>query len=525
MAATTTRRRRAPASQGQSGIVLTGRDSYPPVKQYFGGGNNRLIPTAQPTLDRKYTWMLDHDIHRNVTNYGRRVMMTLGRSLYCAYDVVRGAVDEMAQNAAKSFVPEYRGADAEFEDQVHSWIAQHDRVCDIAGWPYNMLLYRELLAKCIFRDGDMGTVFVRDAAGQPKLQIIPGHRIGSGDGEPFVEGGPYDGARVISGVILGDYSNPIAYRVLLGDPSDTENFIDIPADRMILSFIPQFPGQVRGFSQIGYSAWNWQDLAEADRWELLAQKAGAGRVFQEWNQEGEPQPGADYITGPAAGTTTAGTPTGLWYETIEAGVNTYFKSSDPNAQIKAVEFNRPSSNQQQFHKSKVAEALYAAGWSDVYSLDPKAGGAALRVVIGKLNDTIDHLGDIAMEPAMSRFDAFRIPVAMEIGAIKFAPDWHNLEYIRAPKKSADRKYDIEVDEKEIRMGISTRSRKIGERGECEEDVREENERSVDDLLTRAQRLAAKHNVDLALALSLLELVTPNGNLPAAAAPAPASEAS
>jgi capsid protein len=507
------------ANAPRSPIILTGRDSYPKANRIsWGGGGNRLIPTSQQTLDRKRVWLLDYDIHRNVTNYGRRTMMSLGRSLYCSYDVVRGAVDEMAKSAAKSYVPEYRGEDEEYEDQVHRFIARHDRVCDIAGPPYNMKMYRRLLIQSLFMDGDMGTVFVRGEDGQPYLQVIPSHRIGSGDADAFVKGGPYDGARIISGVILGEYFNPIAYRILLGDSQNTEDFIDIPADRMILSFIPQFAGQVRGFSLIGYSAFNLQDMAESDKWELLAQKAGAGRVFQEWNEQGEPQPGADFIQqGTGDG---SATPSGLWYETIDAGVNTYFKSSQPNAKIEAVKFDRPSSNQQNFHQNKLREALYACGWSHLYSLHPeRVGGVALRVLVDKLNDTIDDLGDLVIEPAVRRFDGFRIPVAIDNGDLKFTADWSDIEYVRAPRKTSDRKYDSDVTVAELRAGITTRSKAMAERGECEEDVREENEKSVDDLLARADRLAKKHGVSLELALSLMELVTPNGNLPAPQPPA------
>lgn len=525
--------KRRPAKAGTpnaSGIILTGRDSFPATKgKFFGGGGNRLIPAAGQNSDRKRTWPLDFDIHSNVSHYGRRIMMTIGRSLYCSYNVVRGAVNEMAELATSSFVPEYRGLDKDFEVQVHEWLYRHDKICDIAGWPYNARLWRRLLVSSILIDGDVGTAFVRGPDGMPYLQIIPAHRIGSNSAEPYVEGGPYDGARILEGVILGDYSNPLAYRVLTGDSQDYETFQDIPADRMILSFIPQFPGQVRGFSLIGYSGWDFQDLKEAKEWELLAQKVASSRIFQIWNQEGEPEPGADFMTAPAAGSTTAGTPTGLWTETVDGGTNQYFKSSDPNSQIKAVSFDRPSVNQRAFHDSIIREALYAAGWSMDFSLAPdKVGGAALRVLVDKINGTLGELRDLIVRPAVSRFDNFRIPVAMmDLKAIPFTNDWHNIEYVTPARVTSDRKYDTDVTIAQIRAGYSTRSKAAAEQGESEEDVRAENEKSVDDLLTIAERLAAKHPKFTAPAvLALLELITPNGNLPAEApAPAPVAAAS
>lgn len=496
-----------------SPLILTGRLSYPKTEKPrpHRGGSNYLIPTATQNLDRKRVPLLDSDVHRNITTYGRRTMMSLGRHLFCAYDVVRGAVNEVARLAGSSLLCEYRGEDAEFKAQVEAWTHGHDQVCDVAGWPYTARHWRKGLTRSLLMDGDEATVFVEGPDGRPYLQRIPGHRIASSASEPLVKGGEFDGAEIIEGVIVGEQMQPLGYRVLLGNPGDYANYQDVPASQMILNFVPLFVGQLRGFSLIGFSAWNWQDEGEAKRFELLAQKAGAGRVFQEWNEEGEAPVGSDYMTGPASGTNAAATPSGLWYETIDGGINTYFKSSDPSQRLEAIKFDRPSSNQREFSHQIIREALFAAGWSVDFSLDPtRVGGAPLRVVVDRINASLEDIREDVLIPATRRFNGYRVPVAMErLKEIKSVPDWYKLEYQTPARISADKKYDSDVTLQEVKFGIKSRERACMERDESYSDVLEANKGSVRALFTAAKELAAEFGIPFELALARLEQATPN----------------
>lgn len=519
-----TARRRAQQRQVDkgSGLILTGELSYPKrgsERRYFSGGGNQLIPAATQTNRRKQLPLLDYDIHRNVTAYGRSVMRTLGRRLYCASDVVRGTVNEIAMNVGGRLQAEYRGANKEFKRPVERWTHRHDRIADIAGWPYTSRTWRKGIVRAALLDGDEGTVFCKDDNGIPRLQRIPGHRIGSAPGKETVEGGPFDGALIIEGVIIGDQLQPLGYRVLTGEcPTDYEQYVDIPSDRMILNFVPLFAGQLRGFSLVGFSAFIHQDIYESDLWELLAQKAGAGRVFQEWNEYGEPPPGADFIVGPDASSSGSATPAGLWREVIDEGINTYFRSSDPNARLEAVKFDRPSANQREFKESKSRETFYSVGWSLDFGLNPtKVGGAPLRVLVDRINATVEDLQCEMVEPAARRFDAFRIPVAMlELKAIPFVDDWYELEYQAGARLTGDRKYDSDVTLQEVKFGIKSRTQACMERGEGDDDVLESNAKSVDRLFAEAQKLADRYKIPFAMALDRLEQSTPNGQ----AMPAP-----
>lgn len=505
----------------RSPIHLTGRDSFERDRARMRmGGGNRLIQSSNQTRGRKQVPLLDTDVHRNVSTYGRRILMSLGRHIYFSCAAIRQTVKELSKYAASSFIWEYRGDNREWGTAAEALLHDHGHMADIAGPPYTLACYRTNLVRAAFIDGDIGTIYCKHPeTGLPCFQTIPSHRISSAGEDDIVKGGPFDGATLIQGVIVDEYMRPLGYRVLTGDVADLKSYQDVPVESMSLFFIPEFVGQLRGFSNIGLVAWDVQDRSEARRFELLAQKAGAGRVFVEWNDEGEPPPGADYVTAPEASATTEGHPSGMWYETIGEGINTYFRAGAGH-DIKPVPFDRPSANQREFGKGIDREVIGALGGNYDFVIDPTAiGGHASRVMVSKLNRNLEAMQDDVVEPACRRFDAFRLGCFMEdLGMLPFQEDWHRYEYQGPPQWTGDRRHDSDTDLQEVRAGWRSRSEAVSRRGESLMQVRSAKDQEVEDLLARAKRIKDKYateNVSIEFVLKLLEddsqstLVIPN----------------
>ena len=449
-----------------------------------------MIRQARQNYDRKRIPLLDQDIHRNLSTYGRRTLISLGRHIYFSSGTVRGAVEETCNLAGGTYLFDSRSKDRSWGETAERLLNRHDRICDIAGPPYSARSWREGLVRSLFLDGDEGTVWIVGEDGEPYLQRIPSHRIGSC--AETVEGGPMDGYRIVDGVIVDGTMRAVAYRVLTGDSSDYDTFIDIPATSMRLSFIPILSGQVRGIPLLGLAAWDMQDLDESRRWELLAQKGAAARVFAEYNEDGEPAIGADYITAPESGSSTENTPSGLWRETIDGGLNTYFKANT-GSRLEAVKFDRPSRNQQDFVAQVWREALSGAGLSVDFNLDlSKLGGASLRLLCEKVNRHHCDIQDKVIEPACRAFDFFRLSKFIESKRLAAADDWFEWEYLPNAELTPDKRYDADVTAGNIRVGITTRARGAAKFGEALDDVRQAREEESDDLYTRAERLFAKH---------------------------------
>ncbi len=484
-----------------------------PLRRSWSGGGNRLIGPAQQNTDRKQIPFLNDDFHRNLTQYGRTVLLSLGRHIYWASGAVRGAVEDLCTYAAGCYMFESRSIDAEFKRQAEDLIYAHDRIAHVAGPPNTFRTYRKLLIRSLYMDGDMGTVYIQGEDGIPRLQVIPSHRICYD--KDVIQGGRFDGARCMAGVILDSLNRVWGYCVRVDGPGeDGRGHVMIPSTAMALHFQPLMEGQVRGMPILGLAAWDMQDLEESRRWELLAQKAGAGRVFQEWNEEGEAPPGADFVTGPSASDSTAGTPTGLWRETIDGGLNTYFRANS-GSKLEAVKFDRPSSNQQEFTRQCWREALAGARLSMDFNLDlTKIGGAPLRVLIDKINLNHRDVQDEVLEPACRRFDFFRLGTFITAKVLPEADDWHRYEYQPGERLTADKRYDSDVSATQIRIGVKTRSRSTMELGETLEDVRQKREDESDDLYTRAERIQKKHpTIPLDIILARLENDSINSALP------------
>jgi hypothetical protein len=437
-------------------------------------------------------------------------MLSIGRWLFGNFSTVRGALLEQAGFTSSSYVAQYCGRNEAWGNQAEEWMRQHDKIIDVAGQPFNMRLYRRNLILSVLRDGDMGTVLVKTPNGYPKIQCIPAHRIGSRMGQTIVQGGLYDGARIIDGVIVGDQGEPLAYRVMGENPWDYATFTDVSARDMFLSYIPEYVDQKRGWSCLGSSLFDFQDVKEVRAFELLAQKVGAAISVIEKNVEGEAPPGAAFIGLPSSADTAAGTATGLVTEMMAGGTVRYIRSTDPNAAIEPFQNDRPSANQQAFEDKVVRSAFHGMSWSVDFSLDPsKVGRAEMRLVLEKINRQISEKQDLLLLPACVRVNGFRLSAAMQpiekggIEALDFDVDWWKFDYQGPAKFTADAKNESDMAINEHRSGHRTLKRICADNAEYWED-------NQDQLIAEEKRLQEKCKA-AGVDPDRIRLLTANGN--------------
>lgn len=463
--------------------------------------------------------MLDRDTHRNITPLGRRTLLTLGRWLYWNVSAVRGAVNEMCDLAVPSYIAQFEGEDQVWGTRVEDWLREHDKICDVRGWPFSMCSYRKNLIRGIINEGDIGTLLTQTATGYPMIQVIPAHRIGSNRWWTIdiVQGGPYDGARIIDGVILDDIGRPIAYRILGEDPNNSEVFQDVPAKDMFLSFLIETPDQIRGISALGASVFDWKDVKEARDFELLVQKLGASIGLIETNETGEADRAKGLMQRSSANFNDDQTLATTATETID-GVTIRYHRAGSNAKLEAYKNDRPTSNQHEFRADVVREALNGLGWSVDYSLNPtKIGGAPLRVVVDRLNRKLECIRSEIVQPAQARIDGYRVAKVMDNPArtdkqtilFPFNQDWWRWSYQGPAKLTADAKYESDVNLQERRSGNKSLSKSAAESGEYWRDLRGQREIEARDLLTRAMALSREFGIKIELALSILEKMDQN----------------
>ena len=496
-------------------------------------GANTLIESATQTEDRGYTYPVDNDIHRTVSNMGRRTLMTLGRSMFWRFPALQGMVLEQANLAVSSFIPQFTGEDKAWGEEAEEMLGEWHKVMDIAGWPYDWDSYLQSLVMGPLVEGELPTLLTDNGEGYPQIQTIPPHRIGKFpspeaiatvrfedssmtiDGVLVDDSRPYPApspvtieARIIDGAIVDDFCRVLAYRV---DGEQPEQYVDIPARNLFIAFSPMATGQVRGFSLLASSIFDWQDLAEWKRFEMLAQKTFSTRTIIETNETGDIDEAKSIIKS-AATFDSSGNKTNLDVQRLYGGTIQYLRAKT-GSKVEAFGYDRPGTGSREFLKTTLRDAFRGTEWDAFFSLDPQAvGGAPMRVIVEKINLVAAKRRKLVVK-CCRRVDGYALAKFMKLGLLPWNDEWYKWDYQGPGDLTADKKYDSDVDIAEISQGLSTRKRGCANRGLNLEDVDDQREREADSDLTRAGRLAAKHNITIQQALVILRPPTPNSQLP------------
>lgn len=441
----------------------------------------------------------------------RKALMTIGRALFQNSSIVQAALNQMSSMATSIVTPQFDGEDKEWGMAAEAWLYENDKWIDVRGWPYCMSDMDRLKVLHIIRDGDVGELLTKDAQGNPKVQLIPAHRIGSRTGPIIVTEGKFAGANLIDGVFVNDSLEVLGYQVL-GDTEQTDRPFSI--NDMRLHFRPFYSDQIRGVSWLGAAAIDVQDVKEFRRLELIAQKVISGRTIIEHNETGMPDGGVGMIINEgveAAASSNGEALAPVYGREINGGETTYFRAGS-NSKLEVLSTDRPSANQQAFSEDTVRQGIHGIGWSVDYALNPgKVGGASMRVVVETINDTLDMIRQRITAPSRRWVDGWRISKAVNAGWLPFNADWWKWEYQFAQRKTADKKYDSDVDVNEFRAGFSTLRDVCARRGEWYQDVIAQKSQELEMLMEQAKAIASKFGVPLEYALDRLSLTVPNGS--------------
>jgi lambda family portal protein len=450
---------------------------------------DHLFAASQRNGERKYHPPADRDTHSNVTNYGRRILMTLGRVIYGNVPTVAGAIVEQAALSAEVFIPQYYGADRAWGDAAEDWLLNWNKICDVAGPPYDFDSYLELIRIANVRDGDMGTLLTETPDGYPQIQVLPGHLIGP-KSETIVEDGDFRGLPINDGVILSPQRRALAYRVY----ESAETFQDVPAQNMFLSFIPEWSDQVRGFSKLACAILDLQAFRDSRDNELLAQIACSANALIEENETGQLDTAKASVFGaPRAFDSTTKQLTTPTFQSLEGGQYRYLKAGS-GSKVTPFHYDRPGANVIQYQENVVRDAFRGFDWDYYFSVDPsKVGGASLRIIVDKINRALCRIRRM-QKKAAARIHGYALSKAMKLGLLPWNDDWWKWTYQTAAKLTADAKYDSDVSIQELSNVVVSPQRVCGERGEYWEDVQDE----WLDAQARFQAQAKAKSVDLTL---------------------------
>jgi len=454
---------------------------------YSRPASNGLYKAATQTGERKFQYPLDRDTHCNVSDFGRRTLMTLGRYLYGNMPTIAGAIEEQAALAAEVFIPQFWGEDRAWGDAAESALIEWSKICDMAGENYDFDTYLEQLSIAALRDGDMATLLTETPDQYPMIQTVPAHRIWSC--EPTVSEGEFKGLPMYDGVILSPQRRALGYRVY-DEVGGT--FTDVSARNMFLTFIPQWADQVRGFSKLASAIFDLQAFRDSRDNELLAQIDASATSLLEWNETGQFDAAKATVFGTEGRTFDAtNQATGIQMEKVQGGTHRYFKTNSCT-KIEAFSHDRPSANVMAFQENIARDCFKSIDWDYFFSINPgQFGGAPMRIVIDKINRTLKRRRRMLKKAAM-RIHGYAIAKLMKLDLLPWSDEWWKWEYQTASRLTSDAKYDSDVDVQELANVITTPQKVCGERGEYWEDVQDQ----WLDAQARLQKRAKEKGVDL-----------------------------
>lgn len=498
----------------------------------------QVIESARQNQNRKTIQDNNRDSWRNVDTLGRKTLATLGRWVSVNFGVVTGTLEEIADTVCDNICPQFKGEDVAWGELAEEYLKENDKISNVRGHPYTTQETERQIVLGAFRVGDLYVLNTESASGVPQHQVIPSHRIGSGVTESTVQGGPWDGAKIHDGVILNEQLRPVAYRYLVSDTGwsrgqvlrseriDDANgfpqqvrylgpigellYVDISARTMHQAYLPVWEDQVRGYSILGASVFNWQDMREARAFDMINRKLAASRAIIEYNDPGEADSGTILDDPDSDRSDDDNNVTSLHNEKVDGVTVSYFRAKS-GSRIEAMEDKRPTSEQQEFENTIIRSELHAIGWSYDFSYNPNnVKGAMARVVVDRINRRAKNLRNRLVIPWRRRFDLFRIAKAMKNGDLPFNDEWFKWSYSGHTPITADAKYDADVDINTSRAGMNTLQLVANKRNFDWKDLRRQREEEARDLFERARRLSDEFNISMDAALKELQRMD-NGN--------------
>jgi capsid protein len=410
---------------------------------------------------------LAHDAANLMPWHRHRQMLMDGRTLYVAGDgIVSGAVHRKADMAiGDAWMPRYEGVDTAWkrraEELIHTWTNS----CDVRGVPFDWQKDLWLISKSLDVDGDIGVLFTRDSDGWPRHQLIEAHRIfqaGTISTEaktpPVVQDGRYAGRWMYNGVISDDAMRPVAFRVAKpgidplarGVPSG--DYVDIPAESMVLVHDPRWYSTARGIASICHGMMGWYDVMDTRDAEKVAAKVNSMLTLIHKNETGS-RP-ADDLLG-------LGDADKVHQEVMNGGLIQYIRHKDS---IEAHMANRPSGGWQWFmdHMIRCAMIGMDVPMEVVYDMS-KLSGPGVRAVFQQLQRSVVSRQSCIWNPAR-RMVLHAVATFIAGGMLPFTTDWWRWGFTYPPFATIDVGRDGQNRREDYKLGMTTLSDTLAEQG-------------------------------------------------------------
>lgn len=421
------------------------------------------------------------------------------RDLDQNFGLFQSIIDKLAIYCFGRLRYEPRTGDTRVDSMYKEYLAEKFQGLDVTG-RFNLRLLTCVAFKSMLRDGDFGWKWQKGADGMLRLVGIEGDRLGgiymtSADENYF------------QGVITDpDTGIPQLYRVYNRTKANAYvNPQDVPARQFLHILDPRRINQYRGvtpFAPVINEARDLKELMEALRIGTKFENYHAAVVY---TPSGLPlnDPNSFLSDGE---TNSVGTP--LTEQEIKFGL---FQHAPNDAKVDFLKSERPAGTVQSYMEALIRTMGMALNlpYGFLYNLSA-LGGPSARMDSQQAHRVIQWHQENMQERALEPVKNTSLIEGFSTGRIPYVANWKRGAWMYPPAISIDLGRDSAAAINEWRAGLLSKQEWFSEIGEDAEDmeavIRAETERT----LKAAQEIATQFKVPVELALTMLELRTPNG---------------
>ena len=443
------------------------------------------------------------NLDRHLSGYQWRELLSYSRQLFAQLGNLGGAIVQKATYAVgEAWKPQYYGADRAWGEQVEEWLAESFYpVADARGTGFDFVtnLFLDSIAQDV--DGDAAMLLTSSESGFPQVMFVPADKI-CGDVAEIKEG-PFVGAKVVNGCIIGGNGRVIGYRIQTGET--VNEFEDYSTFNCQLLFEPEWQSQRRGIPRVGRVVMDWFDVQDIDAFLKRGVKLDASQGLLHYTETGTADTAETAISD---NDDTGATDTDLRIERREGGEILYLKAG-AGEKIESFNSDRPHPNTEAFVARIERRGLLAVGW--FYELiDPsRIGGASVRLIQDEARASIRYRQKTIRKRA-KRAVTYAVALGMKNGFIpRNKTDWWKFDFELPAQLTVDAGYDRQADVEDLKLGLTTKAAVGAKSGRWWEDTDAQRDREFDALLTRAKVHADKFKLPIAFVLDHLEQRNPN----------------
>lgn len=441
----------------------------------------------------------------------REILISQARDVAINLGEVKTIVTAMSRfSIGSGLEPKSKCEHDECAREYDEYFADWSKDCDVfSRASFNQV--QMLVSETIDIDGDIGVAWVQDAMGKSKLQLFESHRIET-------PGEYEDGKKkiIIDGVEFNKVGDIIAYWVREIRPKAVFNaeytkHRMIPAENFKLVFAPSRAVQFRGISSLAHGLNDAMDIAEL----LAASKVGLkiregiGMIIT--NESGVASPEED----PSYTFRAEDIPTNFetrWSSDSDNPVNFdvmapgYVPRLKMNEKIQDLNSDRPGEVFNTFVDRLIGRICSGIGIPfDLLfpNRNHNPTGPAMRAIMTRAQATFDCRSNLLENKLCQPVWNWVIGDGINKGVLRQAHNWDKVVWRRPPKFTIDAGRDSLASLSELKGGLQTLQDDAAGRGLDWSEIMDQRLVEGERMLTNAQILSKKFNVDIPTSLGIL----------------------